>query len=108
MPLKLFKAGAAADAEQTAADLVSLQLLPPGLMKVKFRDVCRKYGRSFVAHVYADMVLRTGGGGAADEHDGRHLRRRADLLYQISARPRGKGGACRRKTFAAKIKAPPN
>ena len=62
MPLKLFKAGAAADAEQTAADLVSLQLLPPGLMKVKFRDVCRKYGRSFVSHVYADMVLRTGGG----------------------------------------------
>ena len=62
MPLKLFKAGAAADAEQTAADLVSLQLLPPGVMKVKFRDICKKYGYTFVLRMYADMVLRTGGG----------------------------------------------
>lgn len=62
MPLKLFKTGPAADAEQTAADLVSLQLLPPGVMKVKFRDICKKYGYTFVLRMYADMVLRTGGG----------------------------------------------
>ena len=61
MPLKLFKTGTAADAEQTAADLVSLQLLPPGLMKVKFRDLCKKYGRAFVQKFYADLALRSNG-----------------------------------------------
>lgn len=58
---KLFRAAPPQDAEQTAAELVSLQLLPEGLMRVKFRDLCKKYGRTFVQTFYADLALRANG-----------------------------------------------
>ena len=58
---KLFRAAAPADPELAAADLVSLQLLPEGLMRVKFRDLCKKYGRTFVQTFYADLALRSNG-----------------------------------------------